>query len=837
MARSRFYEQIHTAKEEREVDTVYTKGLNTYFKTAPITHPFKCDSYLDTVTEKGKNLRLLVEYKYDENFKTKTGISKVLTQVVFYLKRFEQEGKPLPNVVLVGDINECFVLQTNVLLPYLDFEDVDWDKAPSEAHSLFPQLVVALANDEKISPFVYDVDENFSFKNVADSIIDQADNVQRFVRVTEHNIAVIYDHFCNRVVRDQKKILPNELVSIFIGTILDADNYYQHPRNPNRLVTPEGNVDVNGSAFTAFISVFEREYTPDERRKFAEISDRLVEETKRRRSGEFYTPTPFVDYAHQMLAEELGEDWRDKYVVWDCCWGTGNLTRDYRFKELYASTIEPSELAIGAPYNREAQKFVFDFLNDEIKDVFGIHVPEGLYDALTSDKPILFFINPPYGTASSGGANTEFKEGCAETNVHASMKLNKIGSCSQNLYAQFLYHIVEIKKTYNLTKVAIGLYSPTLYLSGPSWKMFRKKFLSEFMFEKAFTFQASYFADVADSWGIAFSVWKNGTTENKVEFPHTLVRFEGNEIKAEGTKFLYNTEGLIAANNWINSENKLKKDIEIITAKSALNISDKTKMVCSNLGYFINDANNIDASVKGAYFMTMPVSRHIATTEIQTDNFHKCVTLFSARKLISKNWINSKDEYLAPDEQHLQWKEFVGNSLVYSLFHTSSNQSSLRNIEYKGKTWNIFNEFFFMSRDEMMQLAEAHKLYDTYEEVRTDKERFVYQLLELVCGRGTASFEASLPEQTRNALPESLSAEALSVLEKARDITRKTFPFRKLFHDEHPEYQILNWDCGWYQIKALAKEYAKEDMAKFDTLYKSLADKMRPMVYEVGFLK
>ena len=317
MARSKFYEQIHTAREEREVDAVYTIGLNTYFKDVPITHPFKCDSYVDTVTEKGKNLRLLVEYKYNENFNTKTGISKVLAQVVFYLKRFELEGKPLPNVVLVGDINECFVLQTNELQSYLDFEGIDWDKAPSEAHALFPQLVVALAKDDKINPFVYDIDENFSFKNVADNIIDQADNVQRFVRVTEHNIAVIYDHFCNRVVRDQKKILPNELVSIFIGTILDADNYYQHPRNANRLVTPNGNVDLNGSAFAAFISVFEREYTPDERRKFAEISDRLVEETKRRRSGEFYTPTPFVDYAHCMLAEELGEDWRDRYVVWD----------------------------------------------------------------------------------------------------------------------------------------------------------------------------------------------------------------------------------------------------------------------------------------------------------------------------------------------------------------------------------------------------------------------------------------------------------------------------------------------------------------------------------------
>ena len=40
-----------------------------------------------------------------------------------------------------------------------------------------------------------------------------------------------------------------------------------------------------------------------------------------------------------------------------------------------------------------------------------------------------------------------------------------------------------------------------------------------------------------------------------------------------------------------------------------------------------------------------------------------------------------------------------------------------------------------------------------------------------------------------------------------------------------------------YQIKALAKEYAKDDLEQFKTLYKKLSDKMLPMVYELGFLR
>ena len=61
--------------------------------------------------------------------------------------------------------------------------------------------------------------------------------------------------------------------------------------------------------------------------------------------------------------------------------------------------------------------------------------------------------------------------------------------------------------------------------------------------------------------------------------------------------------------------------------------------------------------------------------------------------------------------------------------------------------------------------------------------------------------------------------------------------YRELFNQEHPEYQINNWDCGFYQIKALCKEYMPELLKEFKEVYKKLADKMRPMVYTLGFLK
>ena len=442
---SKFFEQIKSAVIEREVEDVYNKGISLYF-TEDIRHPFACDGFIDTITENGKMLKLIIEYKLDEIMTSKVVRAKIIAQVLFYLKRFENDGMTLPNVCLIGDINECFCFHTNDILSYLD-EDVDWTLAPSSAGNC-TELVMKIASDENINPYIFDIDENFSFKEVADKIKSLAENVQRYVRVTEHNISNIFDYFCKKVVKDTKKISANDLVAIFMGVITDTDNYYQHPTKKNVLVCKDKQISINGDGFKAFFSYFNRNYTPQEKNKFAEISDRLIEDTNRRNKGEFYTPTLFVDYAHKMMVEQFGEDWKEKYVVWDNCCGTKNLTRDYFFNELYCSTLENAELAISDRYNKEAVSFQFDFLNDTLDKL-----PQGLKNALENNKPIIFLINPPYARNNGGGINGCTSESVASTNVNEQMKKDKIGACSANLYAQFLYRIIMIKEQYNLTSI------------------------------------------------------------------------------------------------------------------------------------------------------------------------------------------------------------------------------------------------------------------------------------------------------------------------------------------------------------------------------------------------
>lgn len=137
-----FYNRIKIAKEEREVESIYNEELNLYFAPDIIEHPYKCDGYILK-----NNINLLIEYKYDVCLKTKAHQAKVLVQVIYYLKQFELNGKKLPSVVLVGDINECFVLHVNDLINYLDFEGVDWTISPSNAYKYNVPMLNAIVTE------------------------------------------------------------------------------------------------------------------------------------------------------------------------------------------------------------------------------------------------------------------------------------------------------------------------------------------------------------------------------------------------------------------------------------------------------------------------------------------------------------------------------------------------------------------------------------------------------------------------------------------------------------------------------------------------------------------
>jgi len=487
-------DQLSLAVNEKDVENIYRHNFLKKFKDMEITSPFGCDGF---GVSKSEGLRVLMEFKDNLNLHNKTDISKVLAQSIFYIKKFYEKGIIPPSTIFIGDRNECTALHVNDVIDYLDL-NLDWTIPPSQAHTV-TELFLKLVNDENIRPFVFHSD---NFTECITKVRDLTAQIQRKVIVTDKNITEVFQYFDEKVL-GKNKLTTNERANLFVQILINNEDNYLHPLSKRKMVVTKsfGEIPIlSREGFTSFFAHFSSSYTSSQKHRLSAVIDRIVQDTTRRRQGEFFTPSIWVDKAHEYISSVYGEDWKKNYVVWDPAWGTGNLTRDYTFSELYVSTLNQSDIetANQMGYNPEAVKFRFDFLNDSYHDL-----PEGLRVANEKGKKIIVLMNPPYATAGEKSKKTEAKTGVNNTLVRLKMLENNIGRCTEQLYAQFIYRLIS-----EFDNIELCFFSPPLYLSGQSYEGLRKILFSKFIFETGFLINASNFADVKD-WGLTFSILKN----------------------------------------------------------------------------------------------------------------------------------------------------------------------------------------------------------------------------------------------------------------------------------------------------------------------------------------
>jgi len=296
------------------------------------------------------------------------------------------------------------------------------------------------------------------------------------------------------------------------------------------------------------------------------------------------------------------------------------------------------------------------------------------------------------------------------------------------------------------------------------------------------------------------------------------------EIVSLGEKIIYNTDNVKPLSEWVREEIKnykgpksylphLSSGLKVVNKKVAKEITQ------GYLGSYIGLSNNVQRNDRGVTLLSSTGVQGNAKVSLSIipENFQKMLISFSSRKLIEIDWVNEKDEYLAPNEENKFYPQFKCDSLVYSLFNNSSEQSSLRQVEYKDQFWDIKNEFFWMSADRMKTLADNMGYDELYNDARTSPDRHVYKLL-------------FGPEN----IYEKLSPDAKAVLDKATELVELSMEMRQVMAND--ENHLNSWDAGYAQLKLVWKEYFPEQFKEFRQLYKNMEDRMRPLVYELGFL-
>jgi hypothetical protein len=788
---------------EKDVENIYRQFLTKKFGDIIFNSPFKCDGYGES---KKHNIRLICEFKDILDLTLRINQIKSLCQALYYIKKFEISGKILPSVIFIGDRSKCFAIHTNEIFNYLGM-DFDWSIAPSKSYTNI-ELVNLMMEDEKINPHIFGIKD---IANCVDKIKDLNDGVKRLIPITPHNVTEVFKHFEDNVIGTHK-LDTNQMANLFVQLLVNPDENYLHPVVRRKTVVTKSFREVNlknREVFVSFFSHFSREYTPSQKEHLTAVVDRLVQDMTRRKQGEFFTPTIWANKAHEYIESVYGEDWKEKYVVWDPAWGTGNLTRDLKFKNLFVSTLNYSDIetANQMGYNKGSIKFQFDFLNHPFN-----YLPQELKDSMEKKEPMIVYYNPPYAT-SSEMKQGKSKKGVGVTEINKEMNSEKLDRSASQLYAQFFYRASKIDNTH------ICMFSKPTFMTGQVYSEFRKKVLSNFEFKGGFVMDAKDFEGVK-SWPLTFSIWKKSDkkiTQNSFEF-EIIKKGEMGELETVGTKTFYNTDGGKPLNRWLKDSIKGIKTFDVPQLSSALIVKPKGygRLVKDAFGYLIASKNIPESNSTMNAILSSAFSGKNGIS-IRKENFTKVVVHFAARKLIYSNWINEKDEYLAPNEHHHKYNQFIQDSIVLSLFNNSSEQSSLRQVIYKELTYDIKNEFFWMSKNNMRELANQNNYTELYNDVRTDSDRYVNTLLF-----------------GEDGIYDQLSDEAKDVLDSASNLVRLSFGMRRNFADD--TNQLNSWDAGYAQLKLLWKEYYPEQFKEFRDKYKVLEDKMRPMVYELGFL-
>ena len=799
-------------------------------------------------------LNLLAEFKDDVKMDKRLEQERILGQVIIYLKHIQQHieaGNKLhlemPNVVLAADVNQAFVINARVLYPYLDL-DIDWDKYTPRGFydNLEPvEILHKLDTDQNINPYVYDTkSKDFDINDIiglaADLASTSLDKNLRKIPVNQANIRGVYDEFLRLVIQDKTKVTSDqELVSMFINALTDHDDFVLK-NNTAILIHDDNTVTryrVNGRNWYAFFSRFDTNYNADEIKSITEVGDVLLEETARRFSGEYWTPTIWTNEAIGLISKRLGKDWKEKYVVWDPAAGSKNLTRDFTFKELYSSTLFNDELALGKMYNRKNQAFQYDFLNDDIdinpENILNSklykYAPD-LAHALIDKKPIIFYTNPPYGT-SGNTVNKESKTGIAATKTNKVMLKDGIGHASENLYCQFYYRVLMLMRAFKLKNVVIAFFSNSQFMgSGSYFAELKKSIFSKFKFVDGFLLNAGEFADTASTWGISFTVLKSDGNPQIVPKEITLKvkETEISGITTIGEHTLCQIDSDDSLLNWVKEINlkdrydNNKDNVALLTGPfTASRARTKIYYPKNALGYVWLKGNNVEYGLRETGLFSSDYSRERGVG-IVPENFERAMIAFAVRRAVNHNWVNNKDSFSKPSDHFYNSPDkqtIIADMVVFDLFDLQSKQSSLKQIQYLGTSYEVKNQFFWLDKNKMKKLADKYLDPKMGFDIESDQNRFVFNWLE----------------ENKDIL----SLEAKRLLYASELVVKDTFKFRKYLATEYSKYSFESWDAGWQQIKKIMLLTKKTDNYKnvFLPAFSTLKDKINKYVYEYGFLK
>jgi hypothetical protein len=798
---ARLYEALKGVRSEEDVKDAYIKalGLKSYTK-----------GLIDIQTD---------EVWFEAKDTGKHSTYAMFTQLLHYVQVALNKGERVPSLLAVIDTEKAALMKSADVLPFLKKKTVKWGKSASQYTQEALDEISAHIGTHFVSFRISSHEQEFI--TTAKSAIKSGDIIR--TQITPDNLKQVFDKWVEMIGREIQGVDSDQYALLFFADVMHDGTVSTHANLPAELLhknrSPVFSLGGklyelgNKEGYRQFWAIYHRPPDASYRDYLLERRDSLIPLDERGFKGAFYTPLNVVDKVYDKLADVLGKNWQKDYIVWDMCCGVGNLeVKHSNHRNVFMSTLDQADVDVMKATKTcvAAHRFQYDYLNDDIDGDGRIDhsltdkLPAVLRSAIADGKKILVLINPPYAAATNRGNTAKLGDADAKAGLAKNTKCAKIakrfGRASNELFTQFLARIAT-----EIPTATVAMFSTLKYISAPDFEVFREQWRAKYL--GGFVVHNKAFDGLNGNFPIGFLVWRTGPS---ISTPIGEIETDvlDRNAQAIGAKKFFNIPSEQFLSKWIVRPKADGK--EVIPLKNAITPATATKdlrgtrwgdgaIACMDCAG--NDLQHAEQHTvlyssgygsAGAFLVTRA-------------NLDRAAVVFAVRRLIRPTWLNDRDQFLQPNQPLSE--EFKTDCLVWGLFNRNNRTASADGLQWDGRSWSIVNHFI------------------PFTEAEVDAP-----------GR----FESDFMSQHLSG--KVLSVEATSVLDAGRELWKAYFKHTDP-HSLRTALKLNRPDVGWWQIrKTLAARNESGDVPpvsfdKLDASYEALTEKLRPLVFSLGFLR
>ena len=781
------------------------------------------DAYIEALGLEGVNKGLVDIQTAEIWFEAKEPSTPPLlmfAQLLVYVRAARKRGEAIPGFLCVIDREKAALMATEHAMPLLKDKSIDWPKSGSAADKAFASQIAPTIETHFILYQIDDYETEF-IKATKDAVREG-----RIIRtpITPDNLRQVFDKWVAMVGVELGVENEADLAVFFFADIMH-DGRDEAMRNlPARLLfSGDKPVFIMGAeqyelaserGYRNFWNIYHRPPEQKHRHYLLERRDSLLPLDDQKFKGAFYTPLHIVDRAYDQLTATLGANWQKKFIVWDMCAGVGNLEAKHsNLRNVFMSTLDQEDVTImrSNPAFAGSEIFQYDYLNDDITDFGEIDyslsgkMPMALQQAIAdaragkkSAKPILVLINPPYAEAmnvdntTDSGANASMKSKISSTKVSHGMA--HLGYGARELFVQFMHRI-----KLELPVSTLAMFSKLKYVNAPNFSQFRKEWTAQYL--DGFVVHSKAFDGLKGEFPIGFLIW-NLAVERTTQSIGVIALDKVGDVVGQH-KFYWDLPRQSLA-EWITRPRSNRTPA--LPLKNALTPTTRIKDVRGKwwadgaIGSMMCKGNDFQNAAKSTALFSSGYNSAGAFF-VTPNNLWKAAVVFAVRRLIKPTWLNDRDQFLQSPEPLSD--EFKSDCLTWMLFNGSNLSAGANGLSWNDQDWSLTNHFIPFTES------------------------------EIGCNsRMESDFMVNYIEGM------TFSTEAQAVLDEGRKLFER-FHATSFPNKIRQEFKLGRADAGWYQIRRSLEAFSDSELTDFEPFkanYLDLSEKLKPQVFELGFL-